>query len=100
MDEVDSALLRSEMVALQAVLIAVLKRLARETPELAPLLCSAFDDAEAIVTGIAMKMNFEDPGGSAMGALRVIEEMRAGVIRDEAICARTGSSPEGSGRHT
>lgn len=82
------------MVALQAVLIAVLKRLVRDAPDLAPLLCGAFEDAESIVTGIAMKMDLEDPDGSAMGALRVIEEMRAGVIRDESVCgqlARGGS---------
>jgi hypothetical protein len=94
MDEVDSTLVRSEVIAIQAVLIAVLRRIAREAPEQAPLLCAAFEDAESIVTGIAMKMDLEDPGGSVMGALDVIEEMRAGVIRDESICGRNSSSAE------
>jgi hypothetical protein len=90
MDDPDAAVLRAELVALQAVLIALMRRMARHAPELAPVLCGAFDDAEAIVTGVAMKMDLADPAGSAIGALHVIEEMRAGVIKDEAVCG--GSS--------
>lgn len=86
MDESDAAVVRAELVALQAVLIAMMRRMARHAPELGPLVCGAFEDAEAIVTGVAMKMDMADPSLSAMNALRVIEEMRAGVIKDEAIC--------------
>ncbi|QAY75246.1 hypothetical protein [Sphingosinicella sp. BN140058] len=92
MDETDAAIVRAELVALQAVLIAMMRRMARHAPELAPLVCGAFEDAEAIVTGVAMKMDMTDPSLSAMNALRVIEEMRAGVIKDEAICGGTADS--------
>ena len=92
MNDTDAAIVRSELVALQAVLIALMRRMARHAPEMSPVLCGAFEDAEAIVTGVAMRMHMEDPGGSAFGALRVIEEMRAGVIKDEAICGeRSGA---------
>ena len=86
MDEGDAAVVRAELVALQAVLIAVCRRLGQDAPELAPALCGAFDDAEAILTGVAMKMGLEDPGHSAVAALRIVEEIRAGVISDESAC--------------
>ena len=86
----ESALLRSELVALQAVLMAVLRRLAADKPELVPSLCRGFDDAEAILTGVAMKMGIEDPSGSAVGALRIVDEIGAGVVSSEHWCARDG----------
>ena len=98
MDASDVAVVRSELVALQAVLMAVCRRLAQDAPELAPTLCRAFDDAEAILTGVAMKMGLEDPGSSAVAALRIVEEIRAGVIADERVCAGAGSSAAASPR--
>ena len=88
MDESEAALLRSELVALQAVLMAVFRRLAVDRPELVPSLCRGFDDAEAILTGVAMKMGVGDPSGSAVGALSIVDEIRAGVISSEHWCAR------------
>ena len=92
MHDNDGANVRSELVAFHAILIVLMRRMVRHAPEMSPVLCGAFEDAEAIVTGVAMRMDMEDPGGSAFGALRVIEEMRAGVIKDEAICGeRSGA---------
>ena len=88
MDESEAALLRSELVALQAVLMAVFRRLATDVPELTPSLCRGFDDAEAILTGVAMKMGVEDPTRSAVGALSIVDEIRAGVISTEHWCSR------------
>ncbi|TFI60001.1 hypothetical protein E2493_01760 [Sphingomonas parva] len=87
-DRSEAAVVRSELVALQAVLIALCRRLAQDSPDLAPTVCRAFDDAEAILTGVAMKMGLGDPNGSAVAALRVVEEIRAGAIADERACSR------------
>jgi hypothetical protein len=82
----DIGIVKSELVALQAVLIAVFRRMANDRPDLAPLFCRAFDDAEAILTGVSVKMGVEAPVESTLGALTVIEELRAAVIRDESVC--------------
>ena len=87
MSEADGDAVKGEVVALQAVLIAVFRRMAADQPELAPTFCRAFDDAEAILTGVAIKVGLEAPRESTVGALRIIEEMRSAVIRDEEACA-------------
>ena len=93
MDQAEAAAVRAELVALQAVLMAMFRRMAQERTELAPIFCRAFDEAEAILTGVAMKMGLEDPSGSAVGALGIIEEMRRGVISDEQWCS-AAAKPE------
>jgi hypothetical protein len=84
--EADDRAVKAEVLALQAVLMSVFRRMAAERPELAPLFCKAFDEAESIVTGIAVKMGLADPDRTTVGALAVIEELRSGVIRDESVC--------------
>jgi hypothetical protein len=85
--EDELATLRAEVVALQAVLMAVFRRLASERSDLAPLFCKAFDEAETILSGVAVKMGLEAPLESTVGALRVVEELRRAVIRNEAACS-------------
>ena len=86
MDETDVAVMSAEVVALQAVLMAVFRRMANDRPELAGLFCQAFDEAETMLTGVAVKMGLDAPRESTIGALKVIEELRAAVIRDESVC--------------
>ncbi len=86
----EAVVIRAEVVALQAVMMAVFRRLATDRPEMGATLCKAFDDAETILSGVAVRIGLDAPLESTMGALRVIEEMRAGVIRDESVCARRG----------
>jgi len=86
MTEADEAVMRAEVVALQAVMISLFRHMANEHPELATTFCRAFDHAEAIVTGVAVKMGLEAPRDTTVGALQVIDELRAAVIRDESIC--------------
>ncbi len=86
MNEADSAALRAEVVALQAVMIAMFRHMAADRPDLAQTYCRAFDHAEAIVTGIAVKMGVSEPRETTVGALQVIEELRSAVIRDESVC--------------
>jgi hypothetical protein len=87
MNEADAAVVKAEVVALQAVMIAVFRRLAGDRPDLAPSFCRAFDEAEAILTGVALKTGLEAPRETTIGALKIIDEIRAGVIRDERACA-------------
>ena len=86
MIDADAATARAELVALQAVLIAVFRRLAHDRPELAPTFCSAFDEAETVLTGVTMRIGLDAPRECTVGALKIIEELRAAVIRDRAAC--------------
>jgi hypothetical protein len=82
----DSEILRAEVVALQAVLIAVFRRVVEDRPELGPIFCQAFDEADAALTGVAIRMGMQAPRETTIGALRVVEEIRAGVIRNPEVC--------------
>ncbi|HZG09053.1 MAG TPA: hypothetical protein VEZ70_08755 [Allosphingosinicella sp.] len=82
----DEAIVKAEVIAIQAVLISVFRRMAADRPELAPLFCRAFDEAEMILSGVAEKLGLEAPRETTVGALAIIEEMRAAVIRDESVC--------------
>jgi hypothetical protein len=86
MTEADEAVVKAEVIALQAVLISVFRRMATDRPELAPLFCRAFDEAETILSGVAEKLGLEAPRETTVGALAIIEEMRSAVIRDESVC--------------
>ncbi len=86
MTETDEAALKAEAIAMQAVLISVFRRLAADRPELAPVFCRAFDDAETILSGVAVKLGLDAPLDSTVGALRIVEELRDAVIRDPSIC--------------
>ena len=92
MTDVDAKELHAELLALQAVLMAVFRRMVREQPELAPLFRRAFDEADTILTGVATQAGLEESLGTTTGALRIIEELRAAVIRDSA-----GGAPRGGG---
>ena len=86
MNEADLAELQAEVIALQAVLMGVFRRLARDRPDLTALFCQAFDDAEAIMTGVATQAGLEDALTATTGALRIIEELRRAVIGDDSAC--------------
>jgi hypothetical protein len=86
MTEADEAVVKAEVIALQAVLISVFRRMATDRAELAPLFCRAFDEAETILSGVAEKLGLEAPRETTVGALAIIEEMRSAVIRDESVC--------------
>ena len=87
MNEAEARIVKAEVVALQAVLIAVFRRMSADRPELAPIFCKAFDEAEAILTGVAMKIGLDAPPETAMDALGIIDQIRTAVIRDERVCA-------------
>lgn len=82
----DIAVLQAEVIALQAVLMSVFRKMARDRPDLSPIFCDAFDEAETILTGVAEKLGVNVPRESTIEALKVIEELRAAVILDERSC--------------
>jgi hypothetical protein len=84
--EADIAALKAEVVALQAVMISVFRRMVADREELAASFCQAFDDAETILSGVAVKMGIDAPAETTIGALQIVDEIRKAVIRDESIC--------------
>ena len=86
--DVDAELkvLQAEALAVQAVLIAVCRRLARARPDLAPVFCDAFDEAETHMSGLAVRLGIDVPPETTLGPLRIIEELRAAVITDPRTC--------------
>ena len=92
MGDAEAAELQAEMIAIQAVLMGVFRRLARDRPDLTSLFCQAFDEAETVVTGLATKAGLEHALGTTTGAPRVIEQLRLAVIGDDSAC-REGASP-------
>jgi hypothetical protein len=86
--DTDLVTLHAEILAVQAALIAVSRRLAAARPELGPAVCAAFDDAETTLSGLAMRLDL--PSDATLEALRILAEMRDAVIHDEALCAPPG----------
>ena len=87
----DLVTLHAEILAVQAALIAVSRRLAAAQPDLGPAFCAAFEDAETILSGLAMRLDL--PSEATLEALRILAEMRDAVIHDEGLCAPR-SDPE------
>ncbi|HZF93924.1 MAG TPA: hypothetical protein VEZ20_03525 [Allosphingosinicella sp.] len=78
----EARVLQSEVLALQAVLMAVFRRLVRDRPDLDGLFRKAFDEAETILAGVATRDGLEDALGTTTGALQIIDELRNAVLRD------------------
>jgi hypothetical protein len=90
MNSEDAAILHAEVAALQAVLISLLRRVASERPDRTPLLCAAFDDADTVLTGLAVQLGGEVSGPTTLNALRVVDEIRSGVLGSDAACFGAG----------
>ncbi|WP_106640032.1 hypothetical protein [Allosphingosinicella vermicomposti] len=86
MDEAEAELVKAEVIALQAVLMSVFRRIVVDRADLAPLFCQAFDEAETIMAGVAVKLGLDAPVGSMAGAMKIVEELRRAVIPDESAC--------------
>jgi hypothetical protein len=86
----DLVTLHAEILAVQAALIAISRRLAAARPELGLAFCAAFEDAETIMSGLALRLDL--PSEATLGALRILGEMRDAVIHDEALCGPRGAS--------
>ncbi|MFN3945019.1 MAG: hypothetical protein ACK4K7_08825 [Allosphingosinicella sp.] len=86
-EDADIAAIHAETLAVQAVLIAVLRRLAAERDDLGPIICGALDDAERVMDAVTLRLGDSVPISSTVGVLRVIEQLRSAIIADESACA-------------
>ena len=86
----DAAILHAEVAALQAFLNSPLRFSASEQPDFTPLLCSAFDDADTVLTGLAVQFGGGISGTTTLSALRVVDEIRSGVLGSDAACFGAG----------
>jgi hypothetical protein len=86
MDEAEAEIVKAEVIAIQAVLMSVFRRLATDRADLAPLFCQAFDEAETIMAGVAVKLGLDVPLPAMTGAITVLEELRRAVLGDEGSC--------------
>jgi hypothetical protein len=46
----------------------------------------AFEEAETIMSGLAVRIGIDAPMANTIGALHILEELRAAAIGDEARC--------------
>jgi hypothetical protein len=71
---------QSEAIAIEAVLIAVFRRIARADPRMAKLLTDAFDEAETVMAGLAVKHGMEKLLKTTTAAMTIVDELRQAVI--------------------
>jgi hypothetical protein len=76
---------QSEVIALEAVLIAVFRRLAKADERMARLLCDSFDEAETVMSGLAVKHGLEEVLDTTTAAMSIVEELRKAVV-PEGLC--------------
>jgi len=88
--DTDLVTLHAEVLAVQAALIAISRRIAAADPALGPAFCAAFEDAESTMAGLAMRLDL--PTEATIEALRILAEMRDAVIRDESLCVPRDSA--------
>lgn len=92
MTDRDAAVLHAEAAALQAVLISVLRKLTIHRPDLDEPLREAFTEAETILADLAVNFGRERRSITTLDALRVVEEIRDGVLKPaESPSGRPGS---------
>lgn len=71
---------QSEVIAIEAVLIAVFRRLANADSRMAQLLCDSFDEAETVMSGLAVKHGLEEVLDTTTAAMGIVEELRKAVV--------------------
>lgn len=82
MGDADAAVLHAEVAAVQAVLISVLRKLTAQRPDLEERFREAFDEAETVLAGLAVAFGQQPTSITTLNALRVVEEIRVGVLRN------------------
>jgi hypothetical protein len=80
--------LSAETIAIQAILVHVLRRLAKSDPDLWKAIAAGFDDAASEVENIALQHNAEAKSERTLEALRIVEVNRkaslgAGLLAEQ-----------------
>ena len=79
----DSATLQevqSEVIAIEAVLIAVFRRIAKSDEAMARLFRESFDEAETVMAGLATRLGLEEAIQATTAAMTIIDELRQAVF--------------------
>ena len=78
--DADTNLVASELMAVQGILMCVLRRIAAVDQNLASAIESGLDDATSLAEEMQVALGEEGPSGEAAEALRTIERLRAGIL--------------------
>ena len=78
--DADTNLVASELMAVQGILMCVLRRIAAVDQNLASAIESGLDDATSLAEEMKVALGEEGPSGEAAEALRTIERLRAGIL--------------------
>jgi len=78
--DADTNLIASELMAVQGILMCVLRRVAAVDQSLASAIESGLDDAIKLAEEMKVALGEETPSGEAAEALRTIERLRAGIL--------------------
>jgi hypothetical protein len=84
--------LSAETIAIQAVLVHVLRRLAKSSPDLWKAIAVGFDDATSEVENIALQHGAEAKSERTLEALRIVEVNRKASLGAGLLAER--ESPE------
>ena len=78
--DADTNLIASELMAVQGILMCVLRRVAAVDQSLASAIESGLDDATNLAEEMKVALREEAPSGEVAEALRTIERLRAGIL--------------------
>jgi hypothetical protein len=78
--DADTNLIASELMAVQGILMCVLRRVAAVDQNLASAIESGLDDAIKLAEEMKVALGEESPSGEAAEALQTIERLRAGIL--------------------
>ena len=78
--DADTNLVASELMAVQGILMCVLRRIAAVDQNLASAIESGLDDATSLAEEMKVALGEKGPSGEAAEALRTIERLRAGIL--------------------
>ena len=78
--DADTNLIASELMAVQGILMCVLRRVAAVDQSLASAIESGLDDAIKLAEEMKVALGEESPSGEAAEALQTIERLRAGIL--------------------
>ena len=71
---------QSEVIAIEAVLIAVFRRIAKSDEAMARLFRESFDEAETVMAGLATRHGLEEAIQATTAAMTIIDELRQAVL--------------------
>jgi hypothetical protein len=78
--DADTDLIASELMAVQGILMCVLRRIAAVDQNLASAIEGGLDDAANLAEEMKVALGEEATSGEAAEALRTIERLRAGIL--------------------